>query len=71
VYQKIEAALFPLGANSENERNNVKIVYEAKHHNAVLVTQDGDSRTQPGEILDNRDKLKNIVQILFGSENTL
>jgi hypothetical protein len=68
VYRKIEAMLFPLGTNSENERNDVKIVYEAKHYNAILVTRDGSSRNQPGGILGNRDKLKDIVQILSDSE---
>ena len=68
VYRKIEAALFPQGARTENERNDVKIVFEAKRYAAILVTQDGDSKTQPGGILGNRDKLKDIVQILSASE---
>jgi hypothetical protein len=33
-----------------------------------LVTHDGGSRTQPGGILGNRDKLKGIVKILSDSE---
>lgn len=68
VYRKIEAALFPQGTKTENERNDVKIVYEAMHYAAILVTRDGGSRTQPGGILGNRDKLKDIVRILSDSE---
>jgi hypothetical protein len=33
-----------------------------------LVTRDGGSRTQPGGILGNRDKLKDIVKILSDFE---
>ncbi len=68
MYRKIEAVLFPQGTKTENERNDVKIVYEARHYSAILVTRDGDSNTQPGGILGNRDKLKDIVQIFSDSE---
>lgn len=68
MYRKIEAALFPQGSKTENESNDVKIVYEAAHYAAILVTRDGGSRAQPGGILGNRDKLKDIVQILSDSE---
>lgn len=68
LYQKIETALFPRGAQTENERNDVKIVYEAAHYAAILITRDGGSRTQPGGILGNRHKLGDIVQILSDSE---
>jgi hypothetical protein len=67
LYRKIEAALFPAGARTENERNDVKIVYEAAHYAAILVTRDGGSRTQPGGILGNCDKLKDIVKVLSDS----
>jgi hypothetical protein len=66
--RKIEAALFPEGTKTDNERNDVKIIYEATHYAAILVTRDGGSRTQPGGILGNRDKLKDIVKILSDSE---
>lgn len=67
-YRKIEAALFPAGAKTENERNDVKIVYEASHYAAILVTRDGGSRAQPGGILGNRDKLKGIARIFSDTE---
>lgn len=65
---KIESALFPKSAQTENERNDVKIVYEAAHYAAILITRDGGSRTQPGGILGNRHKLSDIVQILSDTE---
>jgi hypothetical protein len=68
LYRKIEDALFPQGARTESERNDVKIVYEAARYSAILVTRDGGSRTQPGGILGNRDKLKGVVQVLSDSE---
>lgn len=67
-YRRIEAALFPNGAKSDNERNDVKVVYEAQHYAAILVTRDGASRGQPGGILGNRHKLKDFVQILSDGE---
>lgn len=67
-YQSIEATLFPQGIKCENERNDVKIVYEAAYYHAILITLDGGSRKQPGGILGNRDKLKDIVKILRDTE---
>jgi len=68
LYQKVESVLFPEGARDENQRNDVRIVCEAANYQAVLVTSDGGSKTQPGGILGNRDKLKNLVQILSPDE---
>ena len=68
MYRRIEAALFPSGAQSDNERNDVKVVYDANHYDAILVTRDGGSRTQPGGILGNRHKLKDFVQIFSDTE---
>jgi len=68
VYLKIAAALFPQGTQNENECNDVKIVYEAMRYSAILVTQDGNSRSQPGGILGNREKLKDVVRILSPDE---
>jgi hypothetical protein len=67
-YRAIEAALFPGGAKGENQRNDVKIVYEAVHYQAILVTGDGGSRSQPGGMLGNRQKLKDIVRIMSAEE---
>ncbi len=67
-YQQIEAALFPDGARDENQQNDIKIVFEAAQYAAILVTADGGSRTQPGGILGNRDKLKDMLTILSPEE---
>jgi hypothetical protein len=67
-YQHIETAIFPGGAKDENQQNDIKIILEAKKYAAILVTADGDSKTQPGGILGNRDKLKNMLKILSPDE---
>lgn len=49
--------LFPAGAQDENQRNDIRIVADAIHYAAILVTNDGDSRSQPGGIWGHRDEL--------------
>jgi hypothetical protein len=63
-YKFFEKALFPDGAQTSNQRNDVKIVAEAAKYQAILVTADGGSKSQPGGILGNRDKLKGQVRIV-------
>jgi len=53
-YRQVENALFPRGAQTESERNDVRIVCDAAHYAATLVTGDGASKRQPGGILGNR-----------------
>jgi hypothetical protein len=67
-FKKVELSLFPNGAKNENQRNDVRIVCEAVKYHAILVTGDGDSKRQPGGILGNRDKLRNMVQIMSPDE---
>lgn len=68
MYKKVESALLPEGACDENQRNDVRIVCEATKYAAILVTGDGGSKTQPGGILGNRHKLKDVVRILSPEE---
>ncbi len=68
LYRKIGATLFPNGIHTDNQRNDVKIVFEAAKYAAILVTKDGGSRTQPGGILGNRNKLRGIVSIMSDTE---
>jgi hypothetical protein len=68
IYAKVEAALFTDGARDDNQRNDVRIVCEAAKYAAILVTGDGGSKSQPGGILGNRHKLRNVVQILSPDE---
>jgi predicted nucleic acid-binding protein len=56
-FKAIESVLFPGGAKDENQKNDVRIVADAIHYAAILVTQDGGSKSQPGGILGNRDSL--------------
>ncbi len=56
-------ALFPGGRRDENQRNDVRIVCEAAKYQSTLVTNDGASKSQPGGILGNRDKLQVIAGI--------
>jgi len=68
LYAKVETALFPEGARDDNQRNDVRIVCEAARYEAILVSGDGGSKTQPGGILGNRDKLRDVVLILTPDE---
>jgi hypothetical protein len=55
--RKIEMAIFPGGAKSSSERNDVEIVFNAEKYSRILVTTDGGSKRQPGGILGARKKL--------------
>jgi hypothetical protein len=69
LLRQIEAILFPGGASTQGERNDVDIVFNAKKYGCVLVTNDGASRSQPGGILGNRQRLEALgVQILTDEE---
>jgi hypothetical protein len=67
-YKTIGSTLFPYGVKNANEENDVKIVYEAAYYCAILITNDGGSRTQPGGILGHRDELRSLVQIMTDDE---
>jgi hypothetical protein len=56
-FKTIEGVLFPGGARDENQRNDVRIVADAVHYAAILVTNDGGSKSQPGGVLGNRNAL--------------
>jgi hypothetical protein len=64
LYKRIESTIFPDGVKDQNEENDVKIVYEAAHYQAILVTDDGNSQTQHGGILGHREALRDAVQIM-------
>lgn len=68
LYQRIASALFPKGVTTQNQENDVGIVHEAAKYAAILITSDGASKSQPGGILGNRDKLRGIVKILSPEE---
>lgn len=68
LFKKVELSLFSDGAKDENQINDVMIVCEAAKYQAILVTGDGASKTQPGGILGNRDKLNGFVRIMTPAE---
>jgi hypothetical protein len=55
--QAISLVLLPAGIRNDAERNDVDIVFHAQKYSAILVTNDGGSRRQPGGILGNRVRL--------------
>ena len=57
---EISRILFPHGLQSRNEQNDVDIVFNADKYRAILVTNDGASKSQPAGILGRRDELTNI-----------
>lgn len=66
---EIEQVLFPTGVSSQNEANDVGIVFNAAKYGAILVTADGGSRRQPGGMLGNQDALARLgVEALSDSE---
>jgi hypothetical protein len=65
----IERVLFPIGAVTPNERNDVDVVFNATKYGAILVTADGASKRQPGGILGNRAGLAALgVQVMTDDE---
>jgi hypothetical protein len=45
---EIEAILCPEGAKTQNQSNDVEIVFNALKYGRILVTADGGSKSQPG-----------------------
>lgn len=46
-----------------NQRNDVELVFTARKYHAILVTRDGGSKSQPGGILGNRNRLLRDFQV--------
>lgn len=67
-FKKVELSLFPCGAKNENQRNDVRIICEAVKYQAILVTGDGASKSQPCGIIGNRDRLRDMIQIMSPDE---
>ena len=69
TYDTVEEVLWGKAAD-ENQANDVEVVFEAIKWHAILVTNDGGSRSQPGGILGNREKLHQLfgVQIFRPEE---
>lgn len=67
----ISRTLFPSGVKTQSERNDVDIVFNAKKYAAILVSNDGGSRRQPGGILGNRDALAELGVTVMTDEEAV
>jgi hypothetical protein len=47
ILREIENILFPLGAQTPNQLNDIKIVFNAAYYMSILVTNDGASNISP------------------------
>lgn len=61
----IERVLFPRGASTESQRNDVEIVYQAAAWSSILVTSDGASRRQRRGILGSRLELAEMEIVVM------
>jgi hypothetical protein len=69
MLRKINKVLFPDGTKIPNQWNDVEIVFNAWKYTSILVTNDGDSKRQPGGILGNRDRLADLgIRVMRPSE---
>ncbi len=68
LFLKVQQALFENIELDQNKSNDVSIVCEASKYAAVLVTNDGNSKSQPRGILGNRHKIKDLVNIMSPEE---
>jgi hypothetical protein len=59
-YREIEKIVFPNGARNKQDIHDLWILVTARESNVPLITNDGASKTQPGGILGNRDRLRKI-----------
>lgn len=63
--EQLAELLFPGGAKTQSERNDVEIVFNAEKYRAILITNDGGSKRQPGGILGHRDELMRLgIQVM-------
>ena len=60
MLRQIESIVFPNGAKTQNERNDVQIVFTAWKYGRTLITNDGGSKRQPGGILGNQETLRKL-----------
>jgi hypothetical protein len=69
VRHTIEHILFPNGAKTVNQKNDIDILEVARHTQLTLITMDGASKSQPGGMLGHRDELAKFgIKILRPEE---
>ena len=60
MFKKIESIIFPSEAENDNQKNDVAILFDAQKYKNTLITNDGESKSQPRGILSCTDMLKGI-----------
>lgn len=60
LLKNIERVVFPSGIKTQNDANDVEILFNAKKYCHILITDDGDSERQSGGILGNTRRLEGL-----------
>jgi hypothetical protein len=70
LWNEIAAIVFPRGVLTDSQRNDVQTLYTTKKFGAILVTNDGGSKSQPGGILGHAKELweKLRIRVMRDSE---
>lgn len=71
LVHKIKTVLFAARACTRAEHSDVEIIFNSIKYEAILITQDGNSKRQPGGILGNRDKLKKLGANILTDEEAV
>jgi len=58
LWNEIAATIFPNGVLTDKQRNDVQIVFTTAKFGLILITNDGDSKGQPGGILGHAKELR-------------
>ena len=70
--RQIENVIFPSGAHTMAQNNDVAIVYDAWWAGATLITADGNSKSQPRGILGSKNALAEIgISVISTSDAVL
>ena len=64
ILKQIETILSPNGTKSPNDHRDAKIVFTAWKYFAPLITNDGQSKSQPGGILGHASDLLNQLNVI-------
>lgn len=68
-FSEVKEILFPNGIINQNQMNDVLIVYDCISDPAILITNDGASKSQPGGILGHRAELKKKFGLTIMTDN--
>ena len=60
IFRQLEEVLFPAGAKSASDKNDIEIAFNARKYSAILVTDEGASKSQPRGFLGCRAELNEL-----------